>query len=658
MQYQSLQFTRATAVAFACIVAACHQTGAQELLDAEATAFQAAVEQVSPSVVQLEAFQTSSTSGGAIVSAGPTTGTIVSANGLIVTSLYGLEENPTSILAMLPGNRRVPAVVVARDLHRELVLLKVQANNLPVPQWANTSSVQVGQWAIAVGKTLDPVVATRSVGIVSAMGRAYEKAIQTDAKVSPINYGGPLIDIDGGVLGILSPLSPGSFLEDDETDLYDSGIGFAVPAGDILARLDALASGKDIHRGLMGIVAKDTNELAGPVVISGATPGSPAAKSGMRVGDTIIEAGGQPVQILAHLQHAVGNRDAGDRFPVAVKRDGERIDITLTLAEEIPVYRRRQLGIHLAAAEQVKDQPNGKDRPNVEQQGRGVRHVEPGSSADSAGIQMGDLIVSIDGQPISDLMKVRELLSVAELDRDITVRLIRNGKQQETKLRAEEWTDSMPEELPPPRFASPEGECTTKELKLGNFANKVTAILPPESSSKSPGILTVMAQPGEIGIEASLAHWNDFCMQYGWIVVLVRSQDARTWTPEEIELPSRVIAAISKTTKLDPSRIVFSGIGVGGRLALGAAVNSKQTAGIMMLGTSVRRLGVRAASQPGRSIDFLFVGDPAALQRPVSELSKFGYNARTIAALGPTKNDWTAFPKLPVQIWLEELSKL
>ncbi|GAB5404758.1 MAG: PDZ domain-containing protein [Aureliella sp.] len=640
-----------------CFVAVCQCIVAQDLLDAEAAAFQSAVERVSPCVVQIEAFQTGSTTGGPIVSAGPTTGTIVSPDGLIVTSLYGLEENPTSILAMLPGNRRVPARIVARDFNRELVLLKVEASRLPVPNWAEASSIQVGQWAIAVGKTLDATTASRSIGIVSALGRAYDKALQTDAKVSPINYGGPLIDIEGRVLGVLSPLSPGSFLESDQTDLYDSGIGFAIPSGDILARLDTLSAGRDIHRGLIGVVVKDQNELSGPVVITGATPGSPAAKAGLKVGDTVIEADGRPVEIFAHLQHAVGNKDAGDLFPLSVTRAGKRVEITCTLAKEIPVYRRRQLGIHLAA-EQSSDSERATEQGLTGAQGRQVRHVEAGSNADSAGIKAGDRIVSIGGQVISDLPRVRQLLSVAELDQDISVKLVRGGEEREIKLRAQEWIDALPEELPPPRYDLSDVECTVKELKLGNFANKVTAILPPDSSSSSPGILTVMAQPGDIDADTSLGHWNNFCVQYGWIVVLVQSQNARAWTPEEIELPSRVVATLSKNTSIDPSRIVVSGIGVGGRLALGAAVDSNQTTGVLMLGTSVRRLGVRAPSRPGRAIDFLFVGDPATLKPPVLALNKFGYNAQAIAALGPTKNEWSVFPKLPVQIWLEELSKL
>lgn len=637
------------ALTIALVAAITQISAAQDLLRDEAAVFQSAVQRVSPSVVQIEAFRTSA-SDGQISGAGPTTGTVVAANGLIITSLNGLESTPTSILVTLPDGRRTPATLLARDFSRELVLLKVDATGLRVPNVADSNAIQVGQWAIAVGKTLDPQLATRSVGIVSALGRAYDKAIQTDAKVSPINYGGPLVDIDGSVLGVLAPLSPGSFLESDATELYDSGIGFAVPLSDIFKRVDRMLAGQDIHRGLLGIVVKERNELSGPVTITGATPGSPAAKAGLKNGDEVVEAGGRKIKIYAQLKHALGPRDAGDSFPISVIRDGMRKDVICQLAKDVPVYRKRQLGIHLAV-----DNANVADTPV---RGREVRQVEPASAADDAGIKAGDRILAIGELPIAELESIRELLAVAELDTAIPISVARQSKTLVLEVKPQESSNQLPETLPPPRFAPGGTDCTVTDLQLGNFPNKAQAIMPPESSKSLPGLLVVLAQPGEIDIEATRLFWNDFCIQYGWIMVIVQSKNPKAWSTDEIELPDRVTTAISQKTALDQTRAVYAGIGVGGRLALAAAANSPKATGVLTLGSGLGRFGIRAANRPGRSIEFLFVGKQAELAPAVQNLRKVGYGAQSVPAVGPTENSWSSYPEAPIQIWLEDLSKL
>ena len=107
----------------------------------------------------------------------------------------------------------------------------------------------VGQWAIAIGRTFAADQTNISVGVISALNRIWGKAIQTDAKVSPNNYGGALTDIRGRVYGVLAPLSPNNQNALAGTEWYDSGIGFAVPLEDIYARLDHLKSGKDLKPG-------------------------------------------------------------------------------------------------------------------------------------------------------------------------------------------------------------------------------------------------------------------------------------------------------------------------------------------------------------------------------------------------------------------------
>src|SRR5262245_40767619 len=163
----------------------------------------AAVGKVAPSVVKIETIGGLERVGKVLVSTGPTTGLVVSEDGYVISSAFNFIQQPTSILVTLPGGGRAAATIVARDKSRMLVLLKVNTpETLPVPAAVPRSEITVGQWAIAVGRTYDQPAPNISVGIVSATGRIWSTAVQTDAKISPANYGGPLIDIEGRVLGV------------------------------------------------------------------------------------------------------------------------------------------------------------------------------------------------------------------------------------------------------------------------------------------------------------------------------------------------------------------------------------------------------------------------------------------------------------------------
>src|SRR5437773_1034635 len=178
-------------------------------------AMKAAVARVAPGVVQIE------TSGGTDVigsgpgqirkGAGPTTGLIVAPDGYIISSAFNFANKPSLILVAVPNRKeRLPAKVISTDHARVLTLLKVEASGLPVPTATPREEIKVGQWSLALGRTW--AAADRppsvSVGIISAVDRIWGRAVQTDAKVSPVNYGGPLVDIAGRVQGVVVAASP------------------------------------------------------------------------------------------------------------------------------------------------------------------------------------------------------------------------------------------------------------------------------------------------------------------------------------------------------------------------------------------------------------------------------------------------------------------
>src|SRR5262249_53384882 len=188
---------------------------------------------------------------------GPTTGVIVSPDGFIITSAFNFANKPTAVFVTIPGRKeRLVAKTIATDQTRMLTLVKVEATGLPVAKAVPKKEAQIGQWAAALGRTLDPIVdnpPSMSAGIISALERICGKAFQTDAKVASVNYGGPLIDIAGRVYGVLVPANP--FAEGDTAGVewYDSGIGFAIPFEDVLAVLPRLKQGKDLRKGLLGV---------------------------------------------------------------------------------------------------------------------------------------------------------------------------------------------------------------------------------------------------------------------------------------------------------------------------------------------------------------------------------------------------------------------
>ena len=218
---------------------------------------------------------------------GPGTGLIVSPDGLILTSRFHFARRPTAILVTLPDGERLPARMLATDASRGLVLLKVDlpaaTPPLSVPKAASVDSAQPGAWALALGRTFDPAEVNVSVGVVSATERIWGKAIQTDAKISPSNYGGPLVDIHGRVWGLLVPLSPSRDGEVAGAAWYDSGIGFAIPYETIREILPRLARGEDLQTGFVGVSLVDEQNLFGIMPqIQLVHPDSPAAKAGLR----------------------------------------------------------------------------------------------------------------------------------------------------------------------------------------------------------------------------------------------------------------------------------------------------------------------------------------------------------------------------------------
>lgn len=306
-------------------------TGESSLAAQEEAAIRAAVEHVAPSIVQIRTIGGLEAIDRALLPDGPTTGLVISPDGWIISSAFNFVQQPASILVTFADGEQAPAELVAKDHSRKLVLLKAQGvSGLAVPEMAPEDEIQVGEWAIAVGRTFQSQRPNISVGIVSARGRMFGRAIQTDADVSTASYGGPLIDIRGRVLGVLVPMSPQDTSEVAGAEWYDSGIGFAVPLAGISRSIEAMKKGADQHSGVLGIAMENENAHESPATLATVMPTSPAGKSGLKKGDRVIDIDGQPIETQTDLRFALGTRYAGENVRITVKRGEETIEHTIS----------------------------------------------------------------------------------------------------------------------------------------------------------------------------------------------------------------------------------------------------------------------------------------------------------------------------------------
>lgn len=273
---------------------------------------------------------------GFIQAQGASTGLVVGRDGWIVTSSFALNWKPSTVLVTLDDGRRFTAQVKGRDETRGIALLHVDAKDLPVPDFAPLEEVEVGQWAFGVARSLAGKGPTVHVGTVSALKRISGKAIQCDTNTSPANYGAPLVDARGRVLGLIAPLSPRG--EAAGVSWYDSGIGFAATLQDIKHILDGMKDGQVYYRGVLGISKLDPKHIGPGANVLSIAKKTAAQHAGLRKNDRILAVDGVEVRNSLHLQDELGSRMAGEWVELRYKRkrDGAICDVLVQLGSAKP----------------------------------------------------------------------------------------------------------------------------------------------------------------------------------------------------------------------------------------------------------------------------------------------------------------------------------
>ena len=296
-----------------------------ESLQLTSRAFRAATKRMLPSLVSIESFGGSNVKAGRIggirkQGEGNTTGVVISPDGYILTSTFNfIREASVVTVKTKAGDERV-AQILGRDDTRKICLLKIDnVEGLVVPDMQPLQEVKVGQWAISLGVGYGDQTPAISMGIVSAKNRVGGRAIQTDANISPANYGGPLVDIQGRLIGICVPLNPQSQAVAAGVEWYDSGIGFAVPVDDFGQLIERLKDGKRILPAFIGIETGPVNDGDG-MRIERVTKESAAEKAGLVAGDILLAINEEPVNDVLRLRQVLNRFEAGQKITISIQR--------------------------------------------------------------------------------------------------------------------------------------------------------------------------------------------------------------------------------------------------------------------------------------------------------------------------------------------------
>lgn len=538
----------------------------------EQQAFAQAVARVAPSLVRLQTVGGAEKVQDVLVGDGATTGIVVDPEGYIVSSAFSFAQKPAGIVAMLPSGEQLPAKLVATDHSRSLVLLKVTPQEpLLVPAAVPVDDVLPGWWAIAVGRTFEPRQPNVSIGIVSAVDRVWGKAIQTDAKISPANYGGPLVDIEGRVMGVLVPLSPQAAGITAGVDWYDSGIGFAIPYEHIVVSWKRLREGNDLHAGLLGVAMRG-QDLYKPAVLAAARAGSPAAVAGLRAGDELVSINGRRTAHQAAVKTELGRLYAGDRVRVGVRRGEQDLEFDVDLVAELAPYDRPFLGI-LPEPLALDVKPAAK--------GVGVRWTYPEGPAAIAGVVAGDRIVKFAGQDVIDRKTLVEALEALPVGEVTPLTVDRGGQPVELSAKLARLPNDIPAELPDrpelageaPKERPPTG---VFEPKLPDFENKLTAYVPADYDPRREYGLVIWLHPaGNADAAKTLDHWKPLCDRHGLILLAPAAKDPKRWDPAEIALLRRAAMQLVAQYNIDRQRVAVVGQGAGGSMAWLLALSAR-----------------------------------------------------------------------------------
>ena len=308
-------------------------------------------ESVSPGVVGVTASYTQQSQqpyGESSVVSSRGTGFIISTDGYIITNNHVIADGESFMVTMQDGTEH-EAQLIGSDSTLDIAVLKIEAEGLTALSIGNSDNLQVGELVVAIGNPQgagENLTGTVSVGYVSALHRELmfnntrQEFIQTDAALNPGNSGGPLVNSDGEVIGVVTLKSLVSSVNSDGSTVDTEGIGFAIPINAAIEAATEIIETGSVSRPGIGVYCtfldEETATQAG--VVSGMyirdfMEISPAHQAGMQAGDIITAYDGNPVETGDDLIEYIGSKEVGDQITLTVWRDGQEMEITITLAD-------------------------------------------------------------------------------------------------------------------------------------------------------------------------------------------------------------------------------------------------------------------------------------------------------------------------------------
>jgi serine protease Do len=345
-------------------------------------------------------------------------GFIVSPDGIILTNAHVVEHS-SEVTVKLIDKREFKAKVLGLDKATDIAVLKIDAHDLPVVKIGNASQERVGQWAVAIGAPFG-FENTATAGIISAKARSlpdqgYVQFIQTDVPVNPGNSGGPLFNLDGEVIGINSQIYSG-------TGGYQ-GVSFAIPINLAMQIEQQLVKNGKVERAQLGISIQSVDQSlaqafglkqATGALISSVSPDSPGAKAGLQPGEIILKFNDQPIADAADLPPLVASVKPGDTATLSLWHQGHTREVSVKLGDA---------AAKSTVATAALDSDSGKARlglavrpltPNEREQAQvsgGLMVDQVSGPAAKAGIEPGDIVLALNGEPVTSVTQLRELVA-------------------------------------------------------------------------------------------------------------------------------------------------------------------------------------------------------------------------------------------------------
>ena len=351
-------------------------------------------------------------------------GVIMTSDGYILTN-HHVVDSATRVHVVLADKREFDAKVVGTDSDADIAVIKVDATGLPAVTIGDSSKVEVGDVALAIGNPF-ALGQTVTMGIVSALGRTglgierYENFIQTDAAVNPGNSGGALVNTRGELIGINTAILSESG--------GNQGIGFAIPSNMARSLMNQIKDHGKVTRGYIGIVPQDlTPQLASSfgikdtrgALVSFVEDNSPAANAGMQRGDVIREANGSAINDQGELRNKIAELEPGNTLSLKVLRNGAEKNLSLkvaarpveTASKAAPVPDAGTSGKLGVAIQDLNPQIARQLGLPASVTGVVVTQVQPDSPAADAGIKRGDVVQEVNRQPVKSASDFRNAVS-------------------------------------------------------------------------------------------------------------------------------------------------------------------------------------------------------------------------------------------------------